>query len=50
MLSKNRPIIYTMTLFDMNIIWRRLAVAAVAMVAGTMMSFSMAREAMVDGS
>ena len=34
-----------MTLFDMNIIWRRLALAAVAMVAGTMMSVSMAREA-----
>ena len=34
-----------MTLFDMNIIWRRLAVAAVAMVAGSMMSVSMAREA-----
>ena len=29
----------------MNIIWRRLAVAAMAMVAGTMMSVSMAREA-----
>ena len=29
----------------MNIIWRRLAVAAVAMVAGSMMSVSMAREA-----